>query len=214
MLWILDWFWAIWGDVTDFFDVWYTKAKDVAENIWTWLWDNATMAYQWAIDRMDYYRNILRDEVNEWVEAAKSLAQDLVDSAIELVFYYIDVILEWLSLVQTQVDEIIDQAKQAALDLVSGLWGWLLDGLEAIWNDLVYAKDFVVNELSNAWNFITGVIDFFGNGEYYEMLSALKTHFDDLLLILQNPFGWLFAYLIDSILDILEEALADALEPG
>ena len=208
---LLAWLVSVWEKVVNFFQTLYNWVSWAVNNLITLIGDWIIDWYNAAIDWAAYYINILRDEAALWFEEAKAQA---LANLINLLDYLL---------------EIINNHRDWLLEIITNSVNWLLDVIGSVydWASASYdnAKAWVANAISNVTDVfidlagwvinkkddILDIISYFSSDNRRALLTALFDNASTILLFLSNPLRFIIDIIYNSIIDLLQDALADGL---
>jgi len=208
---LLSWLYERAWEIYEFFGENFASYLNAVRNAWNWAVDRATWALNIAKTYIKYYYNLakyyadlLYDEVYRyaenlvstlqtlvkgWVNTARAYAEQLYNTAID----YINKVIDDAKAV---LASLIQAAESLAQTLVDGLKNWVIS-----WAGPIVSMYGAVTTL---WTALAG--------STLQRLVAIAQHYYSMLTIfLDNPVGFIYAYLRGSFLTFLSYLLGYAL---
>lgn len=198
-------------DVMYFFGVLYNQAVDVVRNVWQWISDRYHDALRFTRESADSLFRIAQDYYIRAVERARDLGQWAFDTAVNWARGQIDNLFRWVSDRFHGFLRSLDNIKNYAVDTAVRLF----NDVKGLFNQAIDAVRRFLQERIDAAVRLVGSVKSSLLREIFEIQISLgwqnRDRLKTLLLFLDNPLGFVLAYVKKYFLFILEWSLAYAI---
>lgn len=195
-MWLLQWLIDRADRVFDLVDTFFALIINAAVNAFKWAYDNAVHFFYEAVRIIEYWVG----EVWGFAERLHVIALDHLN-ALSVEFYawrdgVIQTVSDWFVTKIVEIKLWIEWAKTEAIELFTAAWGWLLGWLATHLATVIFIVWFVKDTILTVWNSIIDAITFIGDINTKLAIIAIRDNIASLLLIINNPVGFVFAVIV------------------
>jgi len=207
----LTWLWGKSSKVYNLVASFYSRIIEAARNAYRWAQNAKNKAIAWANENILKYYYKAKSLAKSWVEDARSLAYTLYYKAVAKAKDLFAGVDDLIKIAFKKAEVLAKSVANVAIDLAWILYGRAVDAAKAIFVGVLGIIAATVERASQAAiALINGVVDTFDATLKRAGITGPESE-GQLRLFLENPIGFVGAYLVSILLTALDYTLGYAL---